>query len=102
MQRGADAVDDRPGMPGDQRRLHDIDRFDEDASGRRHDDRLSEVDEVVVTVARAGEPDAAVKHLELAAGRAEREDATGAKGTNLVARRPDGASVVAREQGKGR
>ena len=102
VQRGADALGDRPGMPGDKRRRTVVDRLDEHPPGGRNDDRLTEVDEIVVRVAGTGEPDAAVEHLEPAAGRAEGEDATWAQGADVVARCPDGATVVARDQGKGR
>ena len=80
-----DAVEDRPREPGDQRRLPVVERLDEDAPGCRDDDRLAEVDEVVVGVAAAREPDAPVQHFELASGRAEGHDVARTKRPNIAA-----------------
>jgi len=82
----AEAIDDRPWTPGDQRGLLVVERLDKDATGRRNDDRLAEVDEVVVAIAGAGEPDAPVQHFELAAGRAEGQYAARAKDPEVAAR----------------
>jgi hypothetical protein len=60
-------------MPGDERRLARRPRPRHPP--RRGTTSVGRIDEVVVGVAGAGQPDAAVEHFELAARGAERQDA---------------------------
>jgi len=83
-----DALDETARPPGDERRPGVVDGGDERLSGRRHDDRLAEVDEVVVGVAGARQPDAPVEHLELAAGVAERQHAAALEQCEVTATAP--------------
>jgi len=84
MQHGGDAIGERSRTPGDERRPAVVDRLDEHAPGGGDDDRLAEVDEVVVAVAGPRQPDPAVEHLELAAGRPERQHAAALEDAKMV------------------
>ena len=86
--RGSGALDDTERTPRDERRLGVVDCSDDGAARRRHHHRVAEVDEIVVRVAGAGQPDTAMEHFELAAGGAERQDAAALEQLEVTATKP--------------
>ena len=83
---GGKQVEHRARPPGDERRLPVVPDFDQRLAQGRNVDRFPGGDDVIVEVAGARQPDPAVQHLEVAAGRAEAQDVArpeGPRGTGL-------------------